>query len=103
MSALEQVQFTHVEGKPDQSKSIEVFALSTCAFCERALAWLKDKNFSYDYVFLDQLDPEFKRQVKGELKEKHGNIPVFPLIILDKTEAISGFSEEKYEGLFNFS
>lgn len=93
--AISKVEFHEVpgEGEPDTRT---VYALSTCAFCKRAMNFLKENGLSYRYVYLDQLDFDLKREVKQELKTKFENLPVFPVLVIDGEEAMSGFAEEKW-------
>jgi len=78
------------------SRHLRVYALSTCAFCERALEFLKKHELKHEYLFIDNIDPEVKRQLKAELKELYGTIPVFPVLIIDGKECVSGFTEENW-------
>lgn len=99
MSFIESMNYTVVEANADgnhNSHHLQVFALSTCAFCERALSFLKDQGLSHEFLMVDNLDPETKRALKAELKNKFGNIPVFPLLVVDHETAISGFTEARW-------
>jgi len=99
MTFIESVTYTKVEKSPDfvgTAHKLQVYALSTCAFCERALQFLKAQGLEHEFIFVDNLDPETKRSLKAELKEKYGNIPVFPLLVVDETTGLSGFTEEKW-------
>jgi glutaredoxin len=93
--AIEKVDFTEVPGSRNEHE-LTVYALSTCAFCKRAMKYLEDHDVTYRYVYLDQLDFDLKREVKKELKDKYENLPVFPVLTIDGSEAISGFTEEKW-------
>jgi hypothetical protein len=42
-----------------------------------------------------------KRTVKSELKTRYASLPVFPVLIIDDTEAVSGFSEEKWKEILD--
>ena len=94
-SAIEQVDFNEVDG-PDTGKSLSVYALSTCAFCKRAMQYLKDNDFAYRYVYLDQLDFDLKREVKTELKERYGDIKLYPILTIGDDTALTGFTQEKW-------
>jgi glutaredoxin len=94
-NALDRVEFTEVPGASEPHR-LTVYALSTCAFCKKSMRFLEEKGLSYRYVYLDQLDLDLKREVKGELKSKFDNLPVFPVLTIDETEALSGFTEEKW-------
>ncbi|MFP4384128.1 MAG: glutaredoxin family protein [Spirochaetia bacterium] len=90
------VDYELVEGN-DIGLDLKVYALSTCAFCKRALAYLKEKNLQFQFVYVDNLNPEDKRNLKDELKKKYKNVPVFPVLTIDEKEHISGFRPEEWE------
>lgn len=94
-SAIDRVEFTEVPG-PTETHRLTVYALSTCAFCKKAMRYLQDKGLTYRYVYLDQIDFDLKREVKDELKTRFRNIPVFPVLTIDDAEALSGFTEQKW-------
>jgi len=96
MGIADTLNFEKVPGKT-QTHQLRVYALSTCGFCEKALAFLKQETFAHEYLYIDQIDPELKRALKTELKERFGNIPVFPVLVVDDKECISGFTEEKWK------
>jgi glutaredoxin len=93
--ALNQVEYTSVGGSRSEP-SLRLYSLSTCAFCRRAMKYLGEHGFSYQYVQLDQIDFELKREVKKELKSRYQNVPVFPILTIDDREAISGFVEDRW-------
>ena len=93
--AINKVEFTEVAGEKEPYR-LTVYALSTCAFCKKAMRYLESHGLAYRYIFLDQLDFDLKREVKQILKTKFENLPVFPVLTIDETEAISGFTEAKW-------
>ena len=93
--AIDQVDYEVIEGEKEPHKLI-VFSLSTCAFCKKAQTFLKDHGFTFKYIYLDQLDFDLKREVKKELKSKFESVPVFPILLIDDEEVMSGFVEEKW-------
>ncbi len=95
MRQIDSAQYHKVEGEKN-TPQIRVYALSTCAFCEKAMRYLESNGFTYEYLFMDRIPVEDKRQMKAELKEQFGNIPVFPLLVIDQKEALSGFTEERW-------
>ena len=92
---IEKVDFTEVPGASEPHK-LDVYALSTCAFCKKAMRFLEEHGLAYRYVYLDQLDFDLKREVKQILKSKFENLPVFPVLTIDDSEALSGFTEENW-------
>lgn len=90
--AIDKVNFKVVEGKK-QDHDVIVYSLSTCAFCRRAIEYLKTRDVTFRYTHLDQIDVEIKRSVKRELAERFDNIVVFPILVVDDQKAYSGFTE----------
>ena len=101
-TAIEKIDFTEVPGSSEPHK-LTVYALSTCAFCKRAMKFLEEKGLTFRYVYLDQLDFDLKREVKQELKSKFENLPVFPVLVVDDDEALSGFTEDKWSERLDLS
>lgn len=89
---MNQVNYKTVEGERQDHDAI-VYALSTCAFCRRAIEYLKKREVQFRYTYLDQIDVETKRSVKKELAERFDNIVVFPILVVDDQRAYSGFTE----------
>ncbi len=78
---------------------IRVYALSTCAFCKKALKFLRDNSICFSYVFVDELDPQVKDEIKAGLHRKFGEDVGFPFLVIDDKTVIVGFSEDKYNNL----
>ena len=51
-SALEQIDYTVVNGEKSEPL-LTIFALSTCAFCKKAMNYLEEHGFGYRYCYLD--------------------------------------------------
>ncbi len=92
---LDSVEFQHEDGT-DTGKEILVLALSTCAFCKRAMSFLRNQGLAYEYVFLDQIDPDLKRKVKDELRSRYESLPIFPVLVYNREKALSGFTEKEW-------
>lgn len=90
--AIDKITFETVEGTRNDH-DVVVYSLSTCAFCRRALNYLKDAGITYRFAHLDRIDVETKRTVKRELAERFDNIVVFPILVVDDQRAFSGFTE----------
>jgi glutaredoxin len=84
--------YTVVEGQ-DARHDIEVYALSTCGFCKRALAFLADKGLAHRYVHLDLVPLETKTRVKTELKARFDEHISFPYAVVDGNSTLIGFIE----------
>ena len=95
-----EIEFTHEAGEKKGCK-ITVYALSTCGFCKRALAFLCDNSVDFSYVYVDKLDRETKDDVIKKLKERFDRRVAFPFLIIDDEECMVGFNTEKYENLLD--
>jgi glutaredoxin-like protein NrdH len=89
---LETLGYTAVEGTSDD-REITVYALSTCGFCKRALAFLDSRGLAYRYVYVDKIPLETKNAAKRELKARFGDDVAFPFAVIDGTEHLVGFIE----------
>lgn len=86
----------HVDGKVT-TPHLLVLTLSTCGFCKRAMLFLENHGFAYDYLHLDQIPLEEKSRIKEQFKEKFGVSLAFPTLILDDKEVVIGFIEAKWQ------
>ena len=95
MAAAEKIEFTVKEGT-NSNHSLTVYALSTCGFCKRGLAFLQDKSYAHRFVYVDLLPPELKTELKEELKQKYQKPLLFPFIVVDDKETYAGFDQDKW-------
>ena len=95
-SAIETLEFTVEEGG-NRDHALTIYALSTCAFCKRAIEFLRGQDVGFRYIYLDKIDPSVKTRVKSELKQKYDNIPVFPVLVIDDQRALSGFNQNRWQ------
>jgi glutaredoxin len=78
---------------------IKVYALSTCPYCKKAKALLKDLGASFEAVDVDLLPKEDQNEILGIVKKladkcKPKVNPGFPTIVRDDI-VIVGFNESK--------
>ena len=93
--ALGKIDYKTVPGTIKDRK-LKLYALSTCAFCRKAMTYLEEQGYEFQYIYLDRIDFDLKREAKKELKSTYDNIPVFPILTIDDSDAISGFAEPKW-------
>lgn len=93
-------EWNHEAGEKKGCK-ITVYALSTCGFCKRALAFLRDNSVDFEFVYVDKLDKETRDDVVEKLKERFNRRVAFPFLIVDGEECMVGFNTEKYENLLS--
>jgi len=89
------IEYTAVDGEM-RNRDVEVYALSTCGFCKRALAFLRDKGIAHRYAHVDLIPLETKNRVKAALVEKFKEHVSFPFAIIDGKETLIGFIEEDW-------
>ena len=94
-SMIEKLEFIEQPGG-NAERNLTMYSLSTCAFCKRAIDFLKDCDVAFRYIHLDQINPMVKATVKSELKKKYDNLPVFPVLVINDERALSGFNEQKW-------
>jgi hypothetical protein len=52
---LEEIEYTTVPGINNDHK-LRLYALSTCAFCKKAMMYLEEKGYGFQYIYLDQVE-----------------------------------------------
>lgn len=92
---MENIKFTYEEGKRKPG-DVTVYALSTCAFCKKALRFLRENSISFRYVYVDELDPGVKQKLKEWLRERYKEEAGFPFLVIDDSTVLVGFNEENY-------
>jgi glutaredoxin len=78
---------------------VMVYTLSTCGWCKKMKALLKDLGVEYSYVDLDQVHGAEAKQVREDLKKYNPRASAPTLVIDDGSEVIIGFDEEKVRRL----
>ena len=101
MRYLNSADYIPVNGSRAERR-LKVFALSTCAFCKKAIRFLEDNDFQFEYLYLDQIDRETKKEIKTELRGKFGSVHLFPLLLIDDATLVTGFTESEWREHLNF-
>lgn len=101
-SMIDKLEFTENDGSVEKH-DLALYALSTCAFCKRAIQFLQDNDVKFRYIYLDEINPMVKQTVKSELKSRYSSSPVFPILVIDNEEAVSGFSEERWREILSLA
>jgi glutaredoxin-like protein NrdH len=89
---LDTLTYTAVSGSRAEHE-ITVYALSTCGFCRRALAYLDKNSVKYRYVYMDHIPLETKAEAKRVLKERFKVDISFPFVVIDGDRHLVGFIE----------
>lgn len=93
---LNELPFENVQGSR-RDHDVVIYALSTCGFCKRAISFLKDKDYSFKYIHLDEISVETKNEVKQILREKFKENPAFPFAVIDDKSHLIGFIQPDWE------
>ncbi len=91
---MDNIQFTKVEGSP--KGTIHLFALSTCIWCKKTKQYLDTKGVEYNYIFVDLLKEEEKKEVRKVLKKWNPDVS-YPTIVFNESSCVVGFDEDKVE------
>jgi glutaredoxin-like protein NrdH len=93
---LDTLEYTRVEGE-NKTHTVTVYALSTCGFCKRALAFLDANKVEYSYVYMDKIPLETKNKAKQVLKDRFHQDVAFPFAVIDDKECLVGFIEPDWK------
>ena len=89
-------EMTHVDGI--DKGSIRLFALSTCIWCKKTKKLLDSLNVSYEYIFVDKLDPVVRDEVVNEM-ERWNPRRSYPTIVFNNQTCVTGFKEREIREL----
>lgn len=83
-----------------QDHKVMVYTLSTCGWCKKMKALLKDLDVEYTYADIDQTSGEEGKKVREDLRKYNPRSSAPTLVVDDGKEVIVGFDEEKVRRLF---
>jgi glutaredoxin-like protein NrdH len=88
--------FNEVDGKND-SHEVSIYTLSTCMWCKKCKAYLKDRDIKYKYIDIDNLSSKQKSEVLEYLREKYKPDRIaYPFLVCDD-KFVVGYDPNKYE------
>ena len=80
---------------PGENKAdIFLFTLSTCVWCKKTKQFLKDLGVRYQYVNVDELEGEERKEALDRL-QKWNPRPSYPTIVINNSQCIVGFKEKE--------
>lgn len=82
----------HVDGM-DKGK-VMLYTLSTCVWCKRTKALLKDMGVAYDYIDVDLLSGDEEEKVMKEIMKFNPSCS-FPTLVINDEKCIVGFKEDE--------
>ena len=86
-----------VEGSK-KNRDITILTLSTCMWCKKCKAWLKEHDVQYKYIEVDQIDFKEKSKIIDYLRDKYQSRISYPFMICDD-EFVVGYNPNRYEEL----
>jgi glutaredoxin len=82
----------HVPGK--NKGNILIYTLSTCGWCKKTKALLKEMGVEYHYIDVDLLEGDEQEEAVAAMG-KYNPGTNFPTIIIEGHKAIVGFKEDE--------
>jgi len=82
----------HVDGQ--NKGNVVLFALSTCGWCKKTRMLLEDLEVEYDYIYVDLTTGSERDEVVEALGKFNPDVS-FPTTVINDTDIIIGFEEEK--------
>ena len=84
------MEINHVEGA--NRGRVRLFTLSTCIWCKKTKALLKELDIGYEYIDVDTLDDADRARALEELRRFNPQCS-FPSLVLNDEMCIVGFKE----------
>ena len=88
------MKLEHVDG--ENRGNVMLFALSTCSWCKKARMLLEDLGVEHDYIYVDLTSDAEREEVVGQLEKFNPDVS-FPTIVINDSDVIVGFEEEKFK------
>ncbi|MFX0012011.1 MAG: glutaredoxin family protein [Candidatus Hermodarchaeota archaeon] len=90
--------FKEVDGKKDK-QDVSIFTLSTCMWCKKCKAYLKDRDVKYKYIDVDSITSDQKSKILEYLRENYKPDRIaYPFLVCDD-KFVVGYDPNKYEEL----
>ena len=90
------MKVTQVAGA--KKADIMVYALSTCAWCRKAKAFLNDLGVEYRYVDVDLAEFADEQEIMTEM-HRWGPVTAFPTLVINNQTAVVGFKPDSIKEL----
>jgi glutaredoxin len=82
----------------EQTKSVELYTLSTCPWCRKAKAYLDDRRVNYSYIDYDLADEVTQARIQEEMLARAAG--AFPFAKIGD-DFIVGYNPEAYARLLH--
>lgn len=86
------MKLEHIDG--ENRGNVMLFALSTCGWCKKTRILLEDLGTEYNYIYVDLTSGAEREEVVGQLEKFNPDVS-FPTIVINDSDVIVGFEEEK--------
>ncbi len=90
------LEYTTVEG-PLTVPEITMYSISYCDACKSAKEYLKNKGYTFRYVYVDLLPEDESRRIRKELQGERQTGALFPVLELNNTDRLYGFIQILWE------
>ncbi len=90
--------YMYVEGEK-KDHQVTLYALSTCAFCRKAVEFLRSEGVAFRYLYVDKLPRETKKALREELRGRFSASLLYPYLVVDDREAVGGLYEDRWRSL----
>lgn len=80
------------------SGNVQMWALSTCAWCKKMKRFLEEHGVAYSCTDVDLLAPE-EKQAAREALSKHNPRRSYPTVVIDDVEVICGYDVDRLREL----
>jgi glutaredoxin-like protein NrdH len=87
------LEFVKVPGE-NKKHNVRLYTLSTCVWCKRTKAFLKENKFEYEYVDIDLCSKEDAEKIRNDILSRGGRLS-YPVTIVDEKMVINGFHEDR--------
>ena len=88
--------FNEVDGKND-SHEVSIYTLSSCMWCKKCKAYLKERDIKYKYIDIDNLTSNQKSEILEYLRENYKPDRIaYPFLVCDD-KFVVGYDPNKYE------
>jgi glutaredoxin len=90
--------FNEVEGE-NENHDVSIFTLSTCMWCKKCKAYLKDRNMKYKFIDMDNISAKDKSEILNYLRENYKPDRIaYPFMVCDD-KFVVGYDPNKYDEL----
>lgn len=78
-------------------RNVIVYALSTCIWCRKTLAWLDEHGVQYQRIYMDLLDGQERERAQQEALRVVNHLS-YPVLVIDGgRKVIQGYKPEQFE------